>query len=475
MNRNRRNAIACLATLTAVAALPRRAIAAARKPDVIVIGAGLSGLNAARILEREGAKVIILEASHRVGGRVITLDEVPGRPEAGLAVIGGLYARVLDVCRQLRLPLEVPPQLRKTEATRMLYIGGRMVLHEEWPASPLNPLPEADRKLLPDMILATYLLRDTPLKELDDWISPRLARFDVSTAQLLRDRGLSEAVLTLADQSSLAGGIEQTSALHDMRSWHWATRSWERMAGEARRIVTGNQRLPEGMAAALKSDIVFGKAVVQIDLTDRDVAVSCADGSRYEAKRIISTLPFTVLRDIAINPGLPALQAQAINELPYTDALQVYMVPERAYWREDGMPPGMWTDTAIDSVRALANDSSGQVTNIICDIYGAQARRFRMMTEQQIGEYVLRELAAIRPSTKGALRVMRVVDKSRERFAAGDWSYWKPGQVTRFGSVIRNPWKTLHLAGDVTAVMNRGAEAAFESGERAALEVVQRI
>ena len=90
---------------TAVAALAPVRLRA-QSEHVIVIGAGLSGLYAAMLLEEEEVKVTLLEATDRIGGRVITLHDVPGSPEAGLIEVGGLYARCLDLCTRLELPLE---------------------------------------------------------------------------------------------------------------------------------------------------------------------------------------------------------------------------------------------------------------------------------------------------------------------------------------------------------------------------------
>jgi len=67
----------------------------ARNPSqVLVIGAGLSGLNAALLLEEQGVDVQVIEGRGRVGGRIKTLDDIPGNPEAGGFNFGGGYARL---------------------------------------------------------------------------------------------------------------------------------------------------------------------------------------------------------------------------------------------------------------------------------------------------------------------------------------------------------------------------------------------
>ena len=81
-----------LQAAAAAALVLHRPVWAAADPDVIVLGAGLAGLNAALQLEAFGLRVRVLEASQRIGGRLHTLDAVAGRPEAGGNQIGLAYA-----------------------------------------------------------------------------------------------------------------------------------------------------------------------------------------------------------------------------------------------------------------------------------------------------------------------------------------------------------------------------------------------
>jgi len=455
--------------------MPAKAASKPRDPDVIVVGAGLSGLYAAWLLENQGVKVQLVEASGRVGGRVITLDDVPGRPEAGLAVIGGLYARVLDMAATLKLPLETPVQMRNTEAKRMLVIGGKPVLQDKWASAPQNPFPEKYRSVLPDMMLSTLMLEEDPFTAGDDWLNPAHAARDIPTMQYLKGRGLNEETLRLLEMAAFTDSLHEVSYLHDMRIWHWMTTDVKTMFGQAKHVVGGNQRLPEAMAAALKHDIRFNSPVVAIETRAKDTEITLANRETMRAKRVISTLPFSVLRRVLITPESPPLLREAINTLPYVTAMQVYMVPKKPFWREDGLPPGMWTDGPARSIRALAHGEGGTVSNLICDLTGRGAYAMSFMSDADIAAFVVGEIEKIRPAARGQIDVAKIVNKPREKFAMGDWPWFRAGQVTRFGRDMRTAHGRLHFAGDGTAVLNRGAEAAFESGERAALEVLEGI
>jgi monoamine oxidase len=108
-------------------------------------------------------------------------------------------------------------------------------------------------------------------------------------------------------------------------------------------------------------------------------------------------------------------------------------------------------------------------------VNGAQGERLDRMEPARAAQEIIDFLAAVRPSTKGAIEPVKVVSWQRDPFAGGIYSAWKPGQITRYGSVIAKPHGMVHFAGEHTAMLNRGMEGAMESGERAALEVLERL
>ena len=90
--------------------MPGRAAAnGAKRVNVVVIGAGLAGLNAAVNLEDQGAKVVLLEAQPRAGGRLRTLRNADGAFECGATTVGPEYGRVRALAERFGVPLGAGP------------------------------------------------------------------------------------------------------------------------------------------------------------------------------------------------------------------------------------------------------------------------------------------------------------------------------------------------------------------------------
>src|SRR6267143_254316 len=74
-------------------------------PQVVIIGAGVAGLTAARALSAAGARVLVLEARDRLGGRVMTQYTVEGPVELGAEFVHGAFPETLAVVREAELRL----------------------------------------------------------------------------------------------------------------------------------------------------------------------------------------------------------------------------------------------------------------------------------------------------------------------------------------------------------------------------------
>ncbi|MEM7503764.1 MAG: FAD-dependent oxidoreductase, partial [Pseudomonadota bacterium] len=441
----------------AAAMAPRPVVGAGADYDAIVVGAGLSGLHAAMLLEEQGLRVLTLEGRDRIGGRVYTLMDVPGRPEAAGELMGANYARMINSAESLGLEL-IEPQRLAAASGRYYHIRGKNILAEEWPSHALNPLKGDDREILPDRMLFTLSHRNNPLsgRPLDDWIRPEFQQFDIPQDQYLREHlGFDEETIRLMNVVVHTDHMSNTSALHECR--RYAVGEFNRNVALARpdqpmalQVKGGNSLLPEAMANSLKNGVLLNKTVYGFEDRGSEVEVHCGDGSTYTAKQVVCSIPYPVLRNIKFWPRLPALMADAVDEIDYGISIQVHFLIKKNFWEDDGLPSSMWSDAPFERFAVLGRGEGGAPSSAIAFINGNEAYKYNMMTDAQVAEYTLKELIRVRPALEGALEPIVVQSCHRDVHGAGDWVFWRPGQVTAYAGRMREPHGNIHFCGEHT-------------------------
>jgi protoporphyrinogen/coproporphyrinogen III oxidase len=267
-------------------------------PRVVVVGAGITGLAAARILDREGgAEVVVLEASRRAGGKIRTLD-IDGAPvEAGPDWFLTTNPAALDLCRELGLTDDL---VRPVTAGAHIWQGGRLV---PFPTGFVRGVPASPRALL----RCRSLTPAARLRGLADLVLPGpLSGPDVSVQDFVRRRFGSQVLERVADpmlaasRSGRTGQLGLAAAAPEIDAAARSSRSVMRglagMQGPAGTypfvgLAGGMERLVDRLRASLKrTDLRCGRPVRAIRAVNGRYEV-VTDGDAIAAEAVVVALP----------------------------------------------------------------------------------------------------------------------------------------------------------------------------------------
>jgi monoamine oxidase len=437
--------------------------------DVAIIGAGLAGLHAARLCEAAGLSVVVIEADRRIGGRLHTLRDLPGAPEAGGIQVGAGYTRlrrIAGLCG-IGLPSGDGAGAGVADAPGNLYaINGAVAAPGQWPASPGNRLSGGERDIEPAALLRHYARAFTRLAGPSDWLHAPPAT-DICVLAALRKAGASEEAMRLIAANFNGNSLATMSQLNLARTFA----IFASQPGPVGTIAGGSQRLPEVMAETLRRAVRQGEAVQGLREEHDGVDLQLARGT-LRAAQAICTIPFAALRHMQIETTLPPAMKRMIAELPYTRATFVYIAASEPFWESDGLPQILWTDDPLVG-RVFVLGSDPPMLKLWTT--GAGADLLDSMAQEDAAHLIVRRIEAIRPSSRGKLRVERFYSWQRSPAARGIYHHIGSGMAADLAESTAHRGKRLHFAGEHLGRTASGMEAALESAEAATEAVLARI
>ena len=462
---SRRDALK-VAALTMAAPL----LSSARSPKrVIVAGAGIAGLSCAWELVRRGHDVLVIEASGRTGGHVLTYRE--GLPD-GLYVDAGAehftrpgYERYWSYVREFDLPFLYYPRrehvIRWIEGARYSpeMLADRRVLSElgfngrEIAFLASHPFPE-----LRTLYFAPYV------DEFRDEYQPfdaGLDRLDAMTeTELLRQEGASPVAQQLQGGSSSALQAVWHAAILKMRGVPlWPPQLF--------RLQGGNQSLTDAFATRLGARVRLHAPVTGIELGDSGVRVQCRTSSgseRLEGDYLVCSMSAAMLGRIPVRPAWPSAKTYALLNVPYYSDTRVILQSRTRFWTRDGVSPNMeFGDAALNHVWSTGEDVSTSRGLLVGTASGAGAP-----------EPALRAFRRRYPGASEDIEQAQVVAWPTDPWAwACERTEYPPGQLRKFWPTLIEPHGRVHFVGAYADNLNWGMEAATRSAYRAA-EAIDR-
>jgi monoamine oxidase len=430
--------------------------------DILVIGAGASGLAAARLLARHGARVALLEARSRVGGRIWT-QHVPAPDgtgslpvELGAEFIHGRPNETFELLRESGLAWY---ELRRGS---MQFIDGRLVT------------PEASPRAF-DVI-----------DEMERWLARQPPGFDSSFAQYLEQVPLAPDVRKAA--TSFVEGFNAA----DSRRVSVASLVRQQRAedaedgGRAFHVEAGYDALPRFLAEGFTQaggTLLLGHVVRRVQWRAGAVSVQgeTAGGQpfAFDATQSVITLPLGILQagSVEFSPE-PAGVMSAARQLAFGAARRMTLVFQRAFWRD--LAPQMeqvgFLFAGDEFARTWWTPMPNPAPMITAWVGGPRAQipddSWRSQCLSTLARITSRPLAQIEQQLVSA----HSHDWDADEFARGAYSYVPAGALEASERIALPVEQTLFFAGEhIDLSSNWGTvHAAMRSGLRAARELIGR-
>jgi monoamine oxidase len=387
--------------------------------DVIIIGAGISGLGAAQELLYHGCKVTVLEARNRTGGRIYSVKQGETYVDLGASWIHGVGPGADSETRWKNKynPLYTITKVKNIETVKTWDDSEEASDNFYWYNSPTEPF---DREKIDNLVeeINDFTEENSYDAAVSDSLDDMLKDFDHgNTAE---DEINYEFTLNYIFGQEYAAETSSISAKYVMEVINFD--------GAEHIFPGGYKEIIEVLASNV--NIIKNQVVTSIDYSSDKVSIKTKSGSKYEADKVIVTVPLGLLQSGAITftPTLSSSKTAAINRIGFGLMDKLWLEFEEAFWTDDEKTdwicfvsdkPGVWVETL--NVNKFLKKPLLVMFNI-----GDVAEEYSEWTDQEVLDDAMETIRKWYPNAPNYLRYSRS-NWSKDEFAQGSYSYIKAG------------------------------------------------
>ena len=422
-----------------------------RAHSAVVIGAGLAGLAAAYDLTRASWNVTVLEARHRIGGRVLSYRFPESQHlvcELGGEWVGASHEQIQTLCREFGL------ELQDHRFAASLLRNGAVSRPGEWHFSP--QAEEAFERFR--TVYEAYGQRDRVRLDRYDWWT-WLAKIGFPEDDIrLRD---------LMDSTDFGESIRHVSAYAAASEYYESSPENEMDF----KIAGGNSRLVEALAERVGAiNVRLNHQVTEIRQRGGRISVRAA-AEEFPADACICTVPASLLTAIRFDPPLPSYQSLAAEQLQYARIIKSSVLFRERFWGAEDF--SLVTD--LTSHYYFHSTKSQPVAEgILCaytvgekaDVLAAQDDRRRM-------EIITRDMTPLSPRAPELARGIASYAWQRDPHTRGVYALYRPGQWFTVRQQLQRPHGKVLFAGEHLADWQGFMEGAVVTGQEAAARLIE--
>ncbi|XP_039621096.1 L-amino-acid oxidase-like isoform X2 [Polypterus senegalus] len=444
---------------------------------IIVVGAGISGLTAAKLLEDAGHVVTVIEADDRVGGRVRTYRNKTAGWYANLGAMRIPASHKIVLTFVMKFGLKYIPFIQNNPNT-WFYVNGVKKRNKEVLENPDilgYGVSDWERGKLPSVLLKESFakVRDD-LKKSGYNCSKVMEEYDSYSVQeyFLRSGNLSQEAVRMIGDMAYDTSFFYISMIENLQDSLGVN-----LTNECFELEGGMDNLPKAFQKGLRQ-VLLNSRVSKIKQTPEEVTVFYADPKRPSGLQSI-TADYVILTPSAkallltkFEPPLSVKKMSALHAIHYTGATKIHLNFRERFWEDEGIFGGKSiTDLPSRFIYYPSQNASHGKGGVLLASYteSDDSDMFLALSDEECMMMALDDLVQIhgeyiRPLWEGGV----VMKWSLHPYTLGAYAAFTPCQFTKYSAILVNNEGRIYFAGEYVQPIHAWMETAMKSAIRVA-------